>query len=733
MVKDEIRLLLSEDLSPYKLSLLVLIQIYLNNKLPITQLILLTQLIENKLPTTPDSLSKSIIPSLDMINDEATEKLLLDCVWDITSIEYIEQNLINKLLECVKAGTVLSNDQQQLPKSGYKLVSSKSLFGSFILKICTAFASLKFDESCLLFQAFTEFRESTRSKMGGRIQETVNDDKDFELFSKLNSTLETMGISNKGTKLIPAPKYDLQQLLDNQIAILENYGTPTPQYLKDIMKLMVSPDSNIGRIQNIHFNNLPSYHYLKYLECLQSSNYNGAVDALHQYFDYMVSNNSKYFYHFALISRASLHQYFGEDEKAMDAIEEAISVARENKDNSSLTYILSWLFNFMNNKPELWNCQSFFNNNNQTQVLDFLKKKSKQLSPSLYSISFNFETLQLMKNGRSDYINSLTKSMFVAINDTKPTFIKSAELAAAVWARIGEPNLSEIYNEIAFELTDKTTDRINISIKSAFLKFLHGDVENAYQALEDLKKGVNDHSLYNSIHVRSLLMLVKIYLKKGKFIMSRNIVNVLLNDDIRDIELKNELRLLQVEVEMCLENYTQALNYLSNIQSNDVYFQLRLAILKCQIFINSGNHYRVFTLLIQQISLAKRCGFQYLAMEAIVLLWEVLNKTESFEDARKLSTEIMPQVFSLDNQELIAKAYFRMARSWSDDKVSLNYTEIAISKFEKCSNLILMKSVLKFQQHLARRHQEESVLENSIKLLHQVNRQIELEINQSYN
>ena len=54
----------------------------------------------------------------------------------------------------------------------------------------------------------------------------------------------------------------------------------------------------------------------------------------------MVSNNSKYFYHFALISRASLHQYFGEDNKAMDAIEEAISVARENKDNSTLTYII---------------------------------------------------------------------------------------------------------------------------------------------------------------------------------------------------------------------------------------------------------------------------------------------------------------------------------------------------------------------------------------------------------
>ena len=76
---------------------------------------------------------------------------------------------------------------------------------------------------------------------------------------------------------------------------METYGTPTPQYLKDIMMMMISPNSNVGRIQNIQFNNLPSYYYLRYLECLQILNYNEAFASLHQYFDYMVSNNSKYF------------------------------------------------------------------------------------------------------------------------------------------------------------------------------------------------------------------------------------------------------------------------------------------------------------------------------------------------------------------------------------------------------------------------------------------------------
>ena len=46
MTKDDIKLLLSEDLSPYKLTLLIVIHLYLCNELPIPQLITLTQLIE---------------------------------------------------------------------------------------------------------------------------------------------------------------------------------------------------------------------------------------------------------------------------------------------------------------------------------------------------------------------------------------------------------------------------------------------------------------------------------------------------------------------------------------------------------------------------------------------------------------------------------------------------------------------------------------------------------------
>ena len=50
----------------------------------------------------------------------------------------------------------------------------------------------------------------------------------------------------------------------------------------------------------------------------------------------------------------------------------------------------------------------------------------------------------------------------------KSTFIKSAELAAIVWSKLGEPILSEVYNEIAIELTDSTIDQISLFIRLNF-------------------------------------------------------------------------------------------------------------------------------------------------------------------------------------------------------------------------------------------------------------------------
>lgn len=136
MVKNEIKLLLTEDLSPYKLLLLILIQLYLNNKLPVPQLILLTQLIEKKqvlaIPgASPGVIINSLKDLCDIIKDEKTERILLDVVWNVRSVEDLENDHINQLMKCVKLGIITVNSSSP---EATKIVSSNPYLVRLLLK-----------------------------------------------------------------------------------------------------------------------------------------------------------------------------------------------------------------------------------------------------------------------------------------------------------------------------------------------------------------------------------------------------------------------------------------------------------------------------------------------------------------------------------------------------------------------------------------------------------------------
>lgn len=662
------------------------------------------------------------------------QKNLLQALWRINSVESLNTYITNTFSLLLKPldVTVSESSPDLVVK---KLISPRSFIGDFIQKIVTTFRLIHFDEEFLLYEALVDYRESSRNlflSLGGVINNSPdtqskpsprkiriefsneNDEKkrhskgtesDNILFNKLNDQLiESLDISiptpsqtksHLNVKLIPVPKHDMQALLDKQVSLLETYGTETPEFLREIMTIMASPDSNTCLIQNANFNNLPSFYYLRYLENLHASDYHGAFQSLHQYFDYMVSKCSKYFYHFALISRASLHQFFGEDEKALDAIEEAISVARENKDNSTLTYILSWLFNFIRNKPELWQSQNFYQNNNELHLLDFLIKKSQTVSLLLYAMSYHFETAHMMNRGgpMNKYLESLLKATYISINDEMPTFIKSSELAATVWNRIGNPHLSDVYVDLSFQCAKgigKLGDELSIDIRKNYLLYLKGYTEKAFKNLELLKTKVQkDRSLFKSLQIRSLIMLVTIDLRKGRVKYAEKVMENLMSIEIQDIELKTELIYLNTEVQVALENYSKALSIISDslsiidsqqmkIQTN-VHTIIKLNLLKCAIFNKAGSYSRAISLLVQQIQQGKKLGFITIIVEGMILLVSILNNMDSCEDAYKILDKYMPTILSVKNQEFIVLAYYEFARSCYK-MVKMEQNEFNLSK-----------------------------------------------------
>ncbi|KAI5964978.1 hypothetical protein CANMA_003489 [Candida margitis] len=635
---NDIDLHLFKDISPLQIVILIVIKIYSINNVAPSVLIKIARLIEHKHVVTSDSQSVIILSDLDSVqeyfNDETCFFQIEQMLKSIKSIEDLDR-VIKEFKELV---------DHEKPIANVKKFASQSLLGAFIIQVCTFYEQLEFHQTICLYQSLEQFR--------GTCHDVTQDIHMGELERALEAQLEKFNIKQSNNSHVSTSKHYLDQLINEQVTILETFGTPTPPYLKEIMRLM---SSSRGSINNMIFNHAPNYYYLRYLENLADLDYNGAVDSLHQYFDYMVSNNSKYFYHFALISKASLHQYFGEDQKAIDSIEEAVNVARENKDNATLTYILSWFYNFMHHKPHLWAQQSLFNKNSGAHLLDFIIKKSTSMNQSLLAVNLGFETLQMMNNSSpiATYTANLVKTLYVAVNDSKPTLSRSADIASTVWDRLGITSLSEVYGDLASQYSENSSEHTTLMAKRLYRQFQKGiNCEEAYLQVSSLH--LHDSSLRNAVRIQTLLMQTKLYLQQKRLRKAKEVMDLLVDCKIKDLSIRNELCLLEIEIDVEYENYKLALSKIDAMQYCDDHMLLRLNLLKCQILNRSD--VVPLSLLVQVLSLSKKYGYASLLIEASVLLLAIVRLRGYDDEVKRFADDIMPMAFTYGDENLLQSA-----------------------------------------------------------------------------
>lgn len=696
--------LLTEDITPIRICLLLLVSLYAGNRIPIEccrpLMTVVVRFLEDEsllndkgelllFPGLLELIEQVKIEALRHGNDSTSNSLTLLFLlelWSIKNVDDLDFKVKQAELFLLPKDTIVVQDG---PNATTKAISPRSFLGGVILKLTTTYRLLQFDEVFLFFASFVDFRAESHHlfvSLGGNPPHDTAPNTDANVYTHLTSQLhETLGISitaaeshNTTTGLVSLSKSSTQALLEKQVILLETYGGTLPSLMRQVLSAMALQDQGPSLALNLTFSQAPSYYYANYLQNLHESNYHGALDSLHQYFDYMVSNNSKYFYHFALISRASLHQYFGEYEQALDAIEEAISVARENKDNSTLTFILSWLYNLMKCKPELWKKQTFYHNNNALHLLDFLITKSQSVSLLLHCMSFLYETVHIMDSAGTmgRYLESLVKALYLSLNDSKPTYIRALEMATTAWARIGQPHMSELYISMASDTaneTGKLSDQVTMEIRRCFLRFAHEDGEELYKNICSLQKLVNkkDQALENMVKMRCVMLLIELHLRNGRLFQARELVGDLLCSDNHENDVRVELVYLSAKVEMALGNYASALAKISSFLSSldelafetdlSLYGLFRLKLLQCTIYNETGNPLRAFSLLMSQLVRARDVGFSSIACEGIVLLASVQANLGGFQDSYKILTANIPRILANYNVELTSSAYYELA------------------------------------------------------------------------
>lgn len=789
-----------DKLSPFKIAILILVSLYVKNELPSKRQAL--QFLAKRLEDTPIVSGNKLVlltnlnefcDSIYLPNSNEDKKYadslaefrfrFLQIAWNLNTADSLQQLSMDIYRQTA--------DPFQITTSSHLQISARSPIGRFVRSMAASLKLLLFEESSVLVGRFCKYRASSLSlylslsenrsskatalplktevlsqslfptwntlqriefrnkNTGGRIRAKLTEE-DENFFKKLDSVFlestETqtsnayVDIDSSDVMALQSTTLpDLNVLINEQARLLEIHGTPTPDYFKEILRQMALPELSSM------YNTMPSLHYLQYLESLQRGDYVEASVSLHKYFDYMVSQGSKYFYHFALVSKASLHQHFGEYEEALDSMEEAISIARENRDNATLTYVLSWLYDFMRKKPSLWTSKIFRQIKNELRLLDYLVKKSLSVSISLATISYRFEAEHLL-NGRchfSKYYESLFKAGYFAVNDSILSFIGVCHSAAKLWDHVGYLDLHHLYLSLGLRYSKShgsLGDTLMFSMAEARYNYLSGDNDLMLPDIKsDLELCNSNVTQFKHVRVQLLLRQIEVTISKGRTRLARELMQYI----PENVELNDECFYEKCKVGVLLEvaegNYSDGLMYASSNISDmnklrsslrpDIVHLMELNFLKAVIFVKANVPYKAFSLIVQQLETANQLGLRSLTARGYILLVELLTKSGDPSDAIDISNSVLPLVLSVGNNSVISHLFFQIASAHQQllhkdaerlriSKKSLfanflNYLSLSISGFKRNIDLEMLIKCFKLENEMAETAERHSEIRNS--------------------
>jgi tetratricopeptide (TPR) repeat protein len=219
---------------------------------------------------------------------------------------------------------------------------------------------------------------------------------------------------------------------------------------------------------------LPTAHFLRFLNCLRHGERVDALHALHKYFDFVRireyrameehkpdSKTRNGVLPYASIVLAALHHSFGEHSLSLKATEEAVRVAQESNDTACVAYALGWLYM---NRPDfdveelLRKCSARAGEvrtlaaGAQLSLAEHFLTSNGPVSrawESIYSasapgvIDTSSTTMTL---DRPAQVTSATTS-----EDAMIVLAKQALVGAGVWEACGLPMLSKLSSQVALQ------------------------------------------------------------------------------------------------------------------------------------------------------------------------------------------------------------------------------------------------------------------------------------------
>lgn len=727
---QRLHLFVNGDVSGWNFSLILLIRLYLSSRGGEKRRVLrvLMQLMYGTMfPLQQDELGISTASDIcgllrstqlsvvDELDNEChgtkrpLDQKYLALLWEVTSFESLREAVQN-----------FSN-----PGSGSTLVlgiqlSHRSHLGRFVHRFATALSTLNMDEESFLFEGFCSFRELTRERHqeilrilhpGGPISigtvspSEINDTELFNSLARAPERAPTNGFPDTNQKVIAyicGP--EINRVIDNQIQFLEKSGFQTPSHIKDVLESVLAISNE--KLENSTSSRFDAALYLAYLEQLYKGDYLEAMNCLHLFFDRMVSQGSKFFYHFALIFKAALHRLFGEDESSMDSICEAITVARENKDYETLANVLTWLFEFLEERPHLRYNISNHHFQNREQLLQSLMKGGRALASPLLFASARYELEHGLQCGipYAEAEVMLLKATFIALQVGESSLLDIFLTSAHFWEQFGIDDLERVYVNMGL----KTAYRLQSTHSHRLLEFSHaisslmrGYFRQATNSKEVPEESTKVFCNHHDIRDLRVFMTSKALYQNSNYPLAIELLKSISIPTTRSkkfnaLKIGLEARILfhQGRLRDALKVLVDAIK---SIEESDAFSTEMLKNDLAFIKYHGSTVEGAFSCVVQQIQTCAFKDFINPFLEAATTLVSVIFGDEERTIAYQLCREILPVSIWSDNMVALARTCLYLSEAYLQDakdalhqiekesalRLSLAYLEIAVATFKQ--------------------------------------------------
>ncbi|PSK34827.1 hypothetical protein B9Z65_1410 [Elsinoe australis] len=625
---------MSRFLSPAKICLILLIDVYFNHEARPSDTIHLLSFISKhilrrneKSKTSEDQSQAPQITSLNQFQTLLTPltsnlpgrslyDVYLRYLWGLASFEQLDH--------------LFEKSRTPNPESTSKClpISSSSPFGQYLRRCQLEFVRLQFSDAQQLWEDFLIFRESSWSAWAVRNPDEAEsrDSGGISMDDHVSPILLDRQQKRRadGHQVLPS-----QDLLDRtiqfQLEQIQGTGCRLTSEMQDRLADMIQHASS--RPADVHF--------INFFNSWRSGAYSEAIDNLHRYFDYAMESYGshqtiKTYHQYALLHLAVLHADFGSYEEAISAMDECIATARENQDSRCLNFGLSWLLHLRRAHPEYIKHERLLHSTafagSDSDILFFLQQKAleskdwTQLSSTLLS-----QAESVVQSGQSvakalDYsYQSHHLNSKYALHGLQPTQVR---LHGSLFSQIGLSSLAQLQGETFATIYERKATRP--------------------EALRTLL-----------ILGRNEIAAAERLVQKIKPLRNMAEPDVAFETHVLEIEYLQKANKSQVALEKIEELFRE---FKTDPGSSYIH-RIRLLIIKANLWAHVGKPTKGFSIALRAANAGyMRCLLPYMC-QGLAALAAILIELEEYEAVRRLLDSVIPKALETADIFLSARLY----------------------------------------------------------------------------